>query len=268
MKICHIRGQKKYWEQNYIDLNYPTYTYRDCIFLVYENLNIDFFKYRKKIRDIIIEDIQNKNMFDVICYNDTELYELCNQIDDNAIVTYYAQDDDDIFLKFPDQITDNGLHISKNIFLNPNKLLRKNKKFNFFADNNFFPENLTVNSPIGSCNTLIKEKFKHIKPFLLNICKKSEHACVNIPKQIIENKKYKVLYNEEILNIHILHSLSITFLRNVATLLGETHASYNLIKNALRVNNNTLLKINIPATQVWGNIKNIINQLNNELNIK
>ena len=265
MKICHIRGQENYWEQGLDRIKYPDFTYRDCIYLLYRKLNIDYFDYRKKIRDIIINDIREKSTFDVICYNDTELYELCQQINDNTNITYYAQDDDDIFLSPIERNQENGLHISKNIVLYPKNILYKNKKFSFLKDNNIQVQHLAINSPVGSCNVIIQEKFKHLKQELLTICKKSEHACTNIPRGIIDKKSCNVFYNDEILSIHILHSLSLTVLRKIANYLGDENSTAPVIKAIMLNHNNTLLKINIPDVPVWDHIKETISELNEEL---
>lgn len=265
MKICHIRGKENYWEQVFDHIKYPDFTYRDCIYLLYRKLNIDYFDYRKKIRDIIINDIHENSTFDVICYNDTELYELCQQINDNTNITYYAQDDDDIFLGPIERNQENGLHISKNTFLYPKNILRKNNKFSFLKNNNIQVQHLAINSPIGSCNVIIQEKFKHLKQELVTICKKSEHACTTTPRRVIDSKLYNVFYNDEILSIHILHSLSLTFLRKMANYLGDVNSSAVVIKALMLNHNNTVLKINIPDVPVWGHIKKTITQLNEEL---
>ena len=76
IKICHIRGDKEYWN------NFKLYKFWDnqpslCLYenvcsLWNEHLKINYLDFRLHIRRLVLEHIVNCNDFDFIFYNDEE----------------------------------------------------------------------------------------------------------------------------------------------------------------------------------------------------
>jgi len=101
-KICHIRGDKDYWENLNI---YPVFKNKKKLYKVIfkiikiwdESLNIPYLEFRKKIRDIVIENIEESNYFTTILKNNQECKEYFYNTKDKNIL-FYQQDDDDLFI--------------------------------------------------------------------------------------------------------------------------------------------------------------------------
>jgi hypothetical protein len=97
LKVCHIRGEKDYWNggtrwSKRIKQHYTALTAWEQI----REFNI--LDYRKKIRDVVVRSIIDSNEFDIICYNDEEFKRTLSEINDNDIIGIHSQDDDDIYL--------------------------------------------------------------------------------------------------------------------------------------------------------------------------
>jgi|10_taG_2_1085330.scaffolds.fasta_scaffold06485_4 hypothetical protein len=113
-KICHIRGNKNYWENLNI---YPRFKRKkhlyECMCTIIkiwdETLNIPYLEFRKKIRDIVIENIKTSNYFDTIIENNQECKEyFYNSTEKNIL--FYQQDDDDLFIKNNRKLYYNGVN--------------------------------------------------------------------------------------------------------------------------------------------------------------
>ena len=83
------------------------------IFLLWDNcLNINYFSFRQKLRDICITDIKKLNYFDTILYNDEEYLDFINNKQNEFII--FSQDDDDIILP---EIYNIDIHPGLNVYL-------------------------------------------------------------------------------------------------------------------------------------------------------
>ena len=127
-KICHIRCNKNYWEQSnvYSWLRGHHYGFLCTIIKVWNNnLNIPYLQFRKKIRDIIITDIERAKYFTVILQDNEECkkYFYTNK---NKNILLYQQDDDDLFFKesIPEELTD-GIKVFQYACIDPLGARRK-----------------------------------------------------------------------------------------------------------------------------------------------
>ena len=139
-KICHIRCNDKYWEQKniyaewtekawylpntdfYYELKNAKFnnTFDPFISTCYLNektlrhylkilklwdktLKIKHLDFRKQIRDIIINDIVKRNVFDIILESNQQCKQYFEK-NSSADTIFYQQDDDDIFLFLPEEL--------------------------------------------------------------------------------------------------------------------------------------------------------------------
>ena len=133
-KICHIRGNKNYWETFNVFDHWKT----NRLFPLFEQfnnywnnlLNIPHMRFRKLIRDLVINHIRNVNCFDEILEDNKSCHDYFNNNSHEVIL--FQQDDDDIFLELPKTIP--GLNIFEYSHIDVNTLRRSvqyNKRKNF-----------------------------------------------------------------------------------------------------------------------------------------
>ena len=176
MKICHIRGDKEYWHQV---LKEPEYKLdvNKVIYYIQTLLDIDYFAYRKKIRDITIKSIEEKNHFDHICYNDEEFAQFYKNLKDDEDVLYFGIDDDDLYVggDVLKTASDDGVYFTKNYSIRPEKInMRKLRHCE--PPYNITLQDLKISKIPNSCSQFLISKLKFIKPLFDNIDKNATHA--------------------------------------------------------------------------------------------
>ena len=264
VKICHIRGNKNYWlSSNKHYTKYPIITKWQKI------RNFRYLDYRKKIRDVVVKSIIDSQEYDIICYNDEELKDILRQLKDSDIITIHSQDDDDIYIggiinddlkqgiyntpyvKF-DQFSIAKLlekHNGKKLVINIEDLYkRKNNKY-------------------GSCNLIIKSKYKEIKNIINDIASNSFYTRNRIRRFIEQNE---ILPNNDvsnIINIEIKSFFSLTFLKRIRISLENINEKllddklYEIFMQEFYIINN----INIIDIKRWSEIQDIYKQFKNNI---
>lgn len=203
-KICHIRCNDKYWEKLNVYSDWKKAKKRYIYFtkiieLWNKHLKIDYLSFRKQIRDLVINYITNKNIFDILLHNnqDCEKYFRDNN-SENTIL--YQQDDDDIFLDLPpiNELED-GVNIFSYSFIDPiggrRKKGYKNRQFG-------------LNEPVKrvqSNHSIIFNKTKTIN-VLKHELYKADHTYYD---KLINNYNYKIFNYPISIQVYHLHSLSL-----------------------------------------------------------
>ena len=99
MKVCHIRGEEDYWVTANHKYHYCRVRDESPIVDTWnECCNINYYEFRYRVRNIIIDSIAKSNHFDKICVNNTTFYDFIEGVNDEQSILYYAQDDDDLYL--------------------------------------------------------------------------------------------------------------------------------------------------------------------------
>tara|TARA_R110000824_G_scaffold235503_1_gene424295 strand:- start:567 stop:1391 length:825 start_codon:yes stop_codon:yes gene_type:complete len=216
-KILHIRGDKDYihYKNNllykrvdvkHIDNNLsknkvlkkedndPFFKLRRIFLLWDDCLNVNYFPFRQKLRDICITAIKKLNYFDTILYNDEEYLDFIINNKQNEFIIF-SQDDDDIILP---EIYNIDINPGLNIYLwgaidflkqinnikfynQQGKKVKSNHFCNFYKETNNIP--------------------------LTGLC---DHQFIT---KKINDKKVFPTYWDTYFNVYIRHPSSLTFLR-------------------------------------------------------
>ena len=277
LKICHLRGEKNYWN-NTKPIIKKWYKKLPLVPNWEKIYNFSFLDYRLKIREIVIQSIIDSKEYDIICYNDEELQNTLKQINDKEIISFHSQDDDDIYLgcDIHNNNTPIGIYNTPNLVLNwRHKMFNSNKKISG-TPNDYFSWMKHKKNITGSCNLLMVSPFLVLKELLNFISLNSFDSRHRFNSFIFNWKdapKYRVHTND--------HNLKINFLKNPIniefkhffsfTYLHELHKTVD-IKNIIlkdiflqeytKINNCNFLNV-----KYWDQFKIIYRDFYKEVNI-
>jgi len=224
-KICHIRGNKDYW--NCLDV-YPRFKSKKKFYRFFlavkeswdEALNIPYLEFRKKIRDIVIRHMQEANYFTTILQDNQE----CKRYFSNNTkknILFYQQDDDDLFLGLRYKKLYNGVNVFQYSCIDPLGIRRKK---GFHIHKNLRVVNNRTRIQSNQC-LFIPDEILHKDIINLNIWD-SDHTDYDA----LTSKHGYFFYKHPIsLQIYHLHSISLwkSLFNN-----GQTeYTNTNILKN-------------------------------------
>jgi len=147
IRICHIRGEREYWtkkDHTYKWCNINPNITTNVIFDCWNKLcKIEYYSFRKQVRDIIIDKIIKTNEFDEICLDNESLSTLTATLSPQNNILYFAQDDDDLFLGgITSEFYNTGVYHTLNVRIDPVEFCRIYRTC--------IGSNLTTDTPINA----------------------------------------------------------------------------------------------------------------------
>lgn len=238
-KIFHIRGEKDYFlelkkEENTSVFNFAnklSLSWKKSVFTLWEDtFGISYLEFRRKLRELSLENTKKINYFDTILYNDTEYQDFitntCAKTEDYVI---FSQDDDDFILP---TIHDVNITPGLNIYIWPNVHYWKGKNKVVYSDH----------TPTTQNNKLKYHKIKSS-----HFCYRKNDEELNMLNKLSNHRKIsdytqknKVTYHNTYFNLYIWHPSSLCFLNTLADhwqFIGDTSPfTHKEQQNILKLN--------------------------------
>jgi hypothetical protein len=277
LKICHIRGDKNYWDPPTRDVrpNKPGTTYGNpaIIHMWGELHNFNYLTYRKKIRDVVKNSIIDSKEYDVICDNDEEFKKIITNLKDTDEIIYHSQDDDDIYVsgclkaETPD-----------GIYNTPYTKFEEASVYPILQRSNFKKTSITAkmlytlkNPKHGSCNLIMKGAYYHYKELLNDIARRSFNTRSRLMTFIHKtNHGLNIFEHPTVINVEIKTIWSLTKLKKISGHLKVLHGidkdAFNESMKGIFMNDYYMFKnIDIIDIPRWAEMVEVYEEFKNTI---